>query len=439
MKRSWIVVPVLLLLAMLVFMPAPALAQGGRPVFGEPVTIENGEKFDGDLVVFGGPITVKRGGEVNGDVVAVGGPVSIAGRAEGDVVAIGGPVSLHDSAVVGGDVVSVGGPVSRAAGADVQGDVVEGFRFGDLRFLPFSPNRVPEGLPAGPAPQIEWRSGSGFLSFLRGLFTDGLLAVGLALIALLLISLMPEQVNTVKQMSADQPIASTGVGCLTLVVAALVMVALAITLCGIPIAAILGIVLAIAGVFGWIAVGFMVGERLLAALNTERPLPMISAVVGVLLITLLALLVPCLGPVFSLVGLSWGLGAVVLSRGGTRSFPSLPGGWSPASLPTPPVAPLPPADAERAPESGDQPVVPPAGPSEMVAEDLDDLQAIMGIGPVYERMLDEAGIRTYANLASRSPQELAEIVAGPDVIPVSVDAAQTWIDQARQLAEEQNQ
>ncbi len=431
MKRFWILVPVLVLFAALMFTATPVSAQGGRTVFGQPVTIESGERVDGDLVVFGGLVAVERGGEVDGDVVALGGSVSIAGRVEGDVVALGGPVTLRDSAVVGGDVMAAGGPVSRADGARVGGDVVEGFRFGDLPFFPFGSNRVPGGLPAGPGPQIEVRNGSGFLSFLRGLFTDGLIAVGLAVIALLLLILMPEQTKTVKQMSEDQPIASAGVGCLTMLVAVLVMVALALTLCGIPVAALLGIVLVMAGLFGWIALGYMVGERLLAVLNPERPLPLISGLVGVLLITLLALLVPCLGPLLSLLGLSWGLGAVVLSRGGTRRHPSLPGGWRPASPSAPP------APGEALTSEG-EPVLPPTQPAHVVAEDLDDLQAIMGIGPVYERMLREAGVRTYGDLASRSPEEVVEIVAGPDVIPVSVEAAQGWIKEAGRLAEEYN-
>lgn len=63
------------------------------------------------------------------------------------------------------------------------------------------------------------------------------------------------------------------------------------------------------------------------------------------------------------------------------------------------------------------------------------MQAIKGIGPVDESMLREAGIRTYRDLASRSPQKLVEAVAGPDLIPVSVEIARGWIEEARRLAE----
>jgi predicted flap endonuclease-1-like 5' DNA nuclease len=66
---------------------------------------------------------------------------------------------------------------------------------------------------------------------------------------------------------------------------------------------------------------------------------------------------------------------------------------------------------------------------------LDNLQLIAGIGPVYEWMLREAGIRTYSDLAARDPHELVEIVSGPGVVPASVEAARRWIEEARRLAE----
>lgn len=348
MRRFWIPASIFVLLAMLALTATPASAQGGQTVFGEPVTIESGQTVEGDLVVFGGPVTVERDAQVEGNIVALGGPVTIAGRVEGDVTAWGGPVSLRDSAIVEGDVVAVGGPVRRSPGAVVEGEVVKGLRLGDLREFRFKFPPVP---PAPPVPeaQIEVSSGAGFLAFVLNLLKIGFRAAGIAVIALLVLIFLPQQTHTVKQMTLDQPIASVGVGVLTMVVAALVLGVLVITICGIPVALILGLALLMALLYGWIALGLMVGERLLAALNTERPLPLIAGVVGVLLITLLSS-VPCLGWLLAFVGGSWGLGAVVLSRGGTRDYPSLPGGraWPPAPTAPPPSEPTvvaPPAES----------------------------------------------------------------------------------------------
>jgi predicted flap endonuclease-1-like 5' DNA nuclease len=59
----------------------------------------------------------------------------------------------------------------------------------------------------------------------------------------------------------------------------------------------------------------------------------------------------------------------------------------------------------------------------------DDLTRIEAIGPRRAARLNDAGIRTYAGLASRSTDEIATVL--PDVSPAKIDA---WRDEARELA-----
>lgn len=67
--------------------------------------------------------------------------------------------------------------------------------------------------------------------------------------------------------------------------------------------------------------------------------------------------------------------------------------------------------------------------NEFVQLELDQLEAIHGIGPTYARRLNEAGIFTYQDLADTPEDQLAQIVApdGMRVPPVSrwIQAAQT--------------
>lgn len=67
---------------------------------------------------------------------------------------------------------------------------------------------------------------------------------------------------------------------------------------------------------------------------------------------------------------------------------------------------------------------------------VDDLEVIVGIGPVIARTLNSAGIFTFAELASLSPGELREIVG--DRIERLANEEQI-LSQARQLAEDQDQ
>ena len=67
----------------------------------------------------------------------------------------------------------------------------------------------------------------------------------------------------------------------------------------------------------------------------------------------------------------------------------------------------------------------------VLAEVADDFEAIRGIGPVKASHLHDAGIHTYAQLASLSPTDLATRVTG---LSASQIAKQKWIGQARRLA-----
>lgn len=61
----------------------------------------------------------------------------------------------------------------------------------------------------------------------------------------------------------------------------------------------------------------------------------------------------------------------------------------------------------------------------------DDFSLIKGIGPVLSRRLHEAGLCTYSQLSSLSPDELAEKVGGLSAKQI---ARQDWIGQAAKLA-----
>ena len=61
----------------------------------------------------------------------------------------------------------------------------------------------------------------------------------------------------------------------------------------------------------------------------------------------------------------------------------------------------------------------------------DALEEITGIGPVFANRLNEAGIFTYAQLASSSPEELTQITGATRWDPAD------WISEASQLADNQ--
>jgi hypothetical protein len=334
------------LLALLLIAPAtPALANGGEGavIFGKDFTLESGEELDGDLVVFGGDVTLEEDSFVDGTVFLMGGSATVAGEVDGELVVFGGNVELKSTALINSDVVNWGGRVEQAGGAVVKGNVLEGVTTGFFQ----GPKIVRvTSLPSAPS-TVSLEAGSRFFfNTIMDIFKAVITALALMALGLLVVLFLPRQTETVAQAVLAAPLPSLGVGFLTAVVAVGLTALLAITVCLLPIALFIGLITTVAAFFGWIAIGLLVGQKLLEGLKVQEPVPLVAVVIGVLLISLISAL-PCLG-LFVLLGVvSLGLGGVVLTRFGTMPYSEGP---SAPSSPRPP-APRPPAAATETEES----------------------------------------------------------------------------------------
>ena len=346
---------VVLLLILLLSLATPAFAQGGhrqpgQVIFGSNRHLEPGDIIEGDLVIFGGNLRMADGSRIEGDAVVFGGTVDINGEVEGDLAVIGGTATLGETARVGGDVASIGGQVSVEEGAYVRGEIIQTNEFNLGQIPPIFDGAV----PPTPGFQQTPRFDEPFKMFLRIVtgFAKGLVvALVIAGIGLLVVLFLPDHTDTVGQTVRQMTPTSFGVGLLTLIVGITAMILLFITCCLIPVGLLLALALVLATLYGWIVVGYLLGERILRAIQKESREPSIttSALVGIFLITLIqqglmALSnIPCLGFFFWLMGAalwlfvaSTGLGAVVLTRFGTQPYtgasrtgtpsPSLPPG-----------------------------------------------------------------------------------------------------------------
>jgi len=297
--------------------PAFADGNGGRIIFGGDFTLGSGKELDGDLVIFFGNAILEEDSRVDGNVVVMGGSARLAGEVDGDVVTFGGNLVLRATAVVEGDLVNIGANIVRDDRAVVGGSQVEGLEFeGFPRFWTF-PTRF--GFDRG----VDLWSRSIF-----NIFRDIFVALALAALGLLVVLFWPKQTEVVGQATLAAPLPSAGVGLLTGVVAVVLMILLAITICLSPVAFLLGVAMLVAGIFGWSAVGLLVGQRLLEAFKVKGVTPLMAVAAGTLLISVLRA-IPCLGAIFGFVVGCAGLGAVVLTRFGTQTYP-LPTGVPPA-------------------------------------------------------------------------------------------------------------
>lgn len=357
MNKLWLI-PVLILLV-LVLPASPAHAQGfsigddATTCFGGNTTISassqvhdvllvgcNGRIMEGAVVqgnaaVFGSNLTIEKGAKINGDVAVLGGNLELAGQVDGDIAVTGGAVQLDATAVVAGDVRVAGGGLTQSEGAVVRGTISRenGPDLGRALSRPF------EGPFTGftGMPYALFNAGLGFL---RGM----IVSLALAALGVLLVVLFPEPTRRVMETAENSTAASLGIGCLTLILTPILVVALAITVIGIPVALLLILAAAVAWAVGWIAVGYWAGRRILEGLKVHDIVPIVAVIVGVLILALVSE-APCVGWLVGLLITTLGVGAVVLTRFGTRNYPY------PSMLAPMGPAPMVPATA-RPPEPG---------------------------------------------------------------------------------------
>lgn len=344
----------LILALLLVVRPLPTYAattaqSGGANgfviLFGQDYTLESGEKAEdvlliggslhlgetahliGDAVIFGGVARVD--GTLHGDLVLFGGSAQVNGEVLGNVVVMGSSAEIGPQAVIHGNVQEMAGSLRLDAQATIMGQVFRGTS-------PWEGAKFPL-FAVGPSVKPSLWVLNAFLRLLMGL----LRVLVYAALAALLVLLAEAPTRRVGQTPLDYPLESGGLGLLTTLAGLALAGLLAITLIGLPLAVLVVIALILAWLYGKLALGAMVGERLAQALDQNWPAPL-SAALGMGLLQLVIVgadLIPCVGWVVGFAVGMLGLGAVVLTRGGTQPY------RRPSTTPeTPP--PLPPESSE---------------------------------------------------------------------------------------------
>jgi hypothetical protein len=244
-------------------------------------------------------------GIVAGDVTSWGGNITILGQVEGDVVSYTGRIEILEGGKVNGHVLALSGTV---AGATESVHIIQagtgGKVFSSVLGV-FSPS---QGSPFSPGNITRW-----MFSLIFG--------IGLLLLSLLSLIGWPQRTQAAAALLARTPLVATLLGILagiaTVALLPLLAGVLAITLIGIPIGA--GLVLLVNMPY---ALGLAVLIRLLqergGPAHQSNPLTMLAATLGVILpIFLVSLASPIAGVGLFYLLASPGLGAVLLSRGGT--------------------------------------------------------------------------------------------------------------------------
>lgn len=312
MRRFLGVISLALLALLLLSGCATASSTGTRIITGGDFVLHNGESINGSLLVLGGNSTLEHGSRVNGNLNVIGGNTNANGEINGSIWIIGGNVNLGPNSLVRGDVNINGGNVSRVPGTQIAGSVTRNATFEGPLTIPV--------LTITPAILFGWL-------ILRSLVLGALAAV--------IVIIWPEPVNRTSRVVVEHGVAAGIVGLAVMLLAPILLLLFAITIIGIPLTIIGIAALIVAMVFGTTAIGIKVGERLNEAIKLKME-PALSAGVGTFLLLIavgLIDLIPIIGLLATIVVSMLALGAVVLTRFGTRVYSPASNVAAPPALP----------------------------------------------------------------------------------------------------------
>ncbi len=270
-------------------LPAACSSTQHGPIFGGSLGLNGQEVECGDVIIFGGTLDVR--GQVWGDILAFGSNIDIAGNVHGDINLYGGTVTLLDGSQLHGNVNVFGGSEQTEAGAQLDGS------------LHNRSEHVSFWLPG---------LGSGFAFPFWSLVTW--VVLGLALT-----SLLPEHMTFVRATVTSKTRRSLFLGLLSVLLAPTVLIILIALILPIPLAILIAVGLIVAWTFGTIAIGWLVGEYIMRAIAPRHNTRLAQVAVGLTALVLLGAL-PYIGWIISASAGLLGLGAVFLSRFGTRLY-----------------------------------------------------------------------------------------------------------------------
>jgi len=259
------------------------------PIFMQDLFVSEHQVECGDLILFGSTLDVK--GQVRGNIFAFGSNIHIAGSVNGDVELYGSTVTLQNGSHMHGDVNVFGGSGRQETGANLDGAVNQRSQHISL-----------------------WLPGinGGFVFPFWSIIVWVILGLSLA-------SLFPEHMMFVRTTVATKARRSLVLGLISLLLAPAVLIVLIALIIPFPLAILIAIGLIAAWALGTIAIGWLVGEYIMRAIAPRHNMRLSQVAVGLTLLVMVGSL-PYIGWLVSIGSGLLGLGAVFLSRFGTRLY-----------------------------------------------------------------------------------------------------------------------
>ncbi|WP_292409716.1 MULTISPECIES: hypothetical protein [unclassified Methanoculleus] len=275
--------------------PDDVIVSGGSVTVSAPVnsltvaggTVTVNAPIEGDVIAAGGTLTVN--GDVGGKVLAAGGEIELNGNATNTLIT-GGTVRIGENAVIERDAVIGAGEVTNA------GTV--------LRNLTVSADTFTNTGTAGNV-TFEEEQDSGLLPGLFAVFA----AIGFLILGLLFVQFLPEPFAAVVRQIEARPVILTVVGFFAIIVSAILLLIVAVTIVGLPIALVGGLLFIVALMLSSLFVAYALGV-VIASRAGRKPGRAWTFVLGFVILQIL-FFIPLLGTIVQVVAVSLGYGGIL--------------------------------------------------------------------------------------------------------------------------------
>jgi hypothetical protein len=273
-------------------------AAGGTVTINAPVagaviaggTVSINAPVSGDVFVAGGQITVNS--DIEGKIVAAGGDIDLRGNAKNAVIA-GGTINIYSTTVISRDAVIAGGSVSNA------GKII-----GNLTV------RAEDFQNTGSAGSVDFKKSEG----LQGLqhvmnIVSFLMIVGFLILGIIFLKLFPAQFFMVEEVVRRSPVKNTLVGFVLIIASVILIILLAVTVIGFPVALILGMLFIIALMLSSLFVSFAIGRKIVELLKFKTH-NILTFLLGFIVLNVL-FRIPYAGVIIAVGAISLGFGAII--------------------------------------------------------------------------------------------------------------------------------
>lgn len=291
-------------------------------------------KINGDLNVAGGTIYLK--GEVSEDARIIGGTVKIDGTVKKNLILLGGSIDISETAVIEGDVVVYGGTLKhygtiktdlRYSGGSVliAGTIEGNARLNSPEITIASSAHIVKDLDYTSTNAATIQNGAKIdgqstykLSQKQDIFANksasSMVISGLAfiLLAIIFVYFLPNRIKGIADVLRTTPGPAALSGIIGLIFIPIIVLVLLITVIGAPTAAILLVLYLLSIYLAKIFVASIIGNLVLKLAEKKKEPSMLWSVVTGLILVLIAINIPYVGYVISLIINILGLGAIVL-------------------------------------------------------------------------------------------------------------------------------